>query len=385
MLCFGVQLVDFSGTLLIFVNLTFTDKLMPTNKNATLRYRTLDNLLCSEEWSTIKDMISACEKSISEECGRQETVSRVTIYNDLEFLSGLDGVRIDKKRGRPVRYRYARESKTFNGTLVPSQSYADLEYTLEFLESISGLVSVDGVIKKLKRQFEGNGRLMQQIISFESNPRLRNRDLLWSLYRHIREGHPLCLKYNAAYMEVKEIDFQPWYLKQYLNRWYLLGWAYRIKDNNGVRDNPGLRNLAIDRIEVPPSGKIMVDTARMRSNLRKLNTPDKEWYIDFEKFFSDIIGVSRYDEEPVTVVLRADLNDTRSRYDWYRMNTKPIHPSQKVWIEDETGYVSLTVRPNNELYSVLLGYGYLEIVSPESVREEMKRRIDNLRLHYEKH
>lgn len=30
-------------------------------------------------------------------------------------------------------------------------------------------------------------------------------------------------------------------------------------------------------------------------------------------------------------------------------------------------------------------YGCLEIVSPESVREEMKRRIDNLRLHYEMH
>ena len=30
-------------------------------------------------------------------------------------------------------------------------------------------------------------------------------------------------------------------------------------------------------------------------------------------------------------------------------------------------------------------YGCLEIVSPESVREKKKRRIDNLRLHYEKH
>lgn len=30
-------------------------------------------------------------------------------------------------------------------------------------------------------------------------------------------------------------------------------------------------------------------------------------------------------------------------------------------------------------------YGCLEIVSPESFREKMKRRIDNLRLHYEKH
>ena len=123
----------------------------------------------------------------------------------------------------------------------------------------------------------------------------------------------------------------------------------------------------------------------MRANLRKLNTPDKEWYMDFEKYFSDIIGVSRYDEEPVTVILKADLKNTKAKYDWYRMNTKPIHPSQKVWVDDEAGYISLTVRPNNEMYSVLLGYGHLEIISPESVREEMKRRIENLRLHYEKH
>ena len=111
----------------IFVNLIFTDTVMPANKNATLRYRTIDNLLCSEEWSTIDDMTTACEKRISEECGRQATVSRVTIYKDIEFLSGLDGVKIEKTSSRPVKYRYARDSKTFNGTLVPSQSYADLE------------------------------------------------------------------------------------------------------------------------------------------------------------------------------------------------------------------------------------------------------------------
>lgn len=301
-----------------------------------MTFKNIDNLLCSEEWSTIEDMISVCEKTISEESGRQVTVSRVTIYKDIGFLSRLYGVRIDKRSGRPVRYRYARDSKTFNGTLVPSQSYADLEYTLEFLESISGLVSVDAVVKKLKRQLEGRGKLMQQLISFESNPRLRNRNLLWSLYRHIREGHPLSLKYNASYMEVKDIDFQPWYLKQYLNRWFLMGWAYRIADNNGVRNEPGLRNLAIDRIEIPSDGVLEIDVDRLRSGNLKLNRPDKEWYVDFENYFSDIIGVSRYNEEPVEVILKADLNDMKSKYDWYRMNTKPVHTSQKVWVEDGT-------------------------------------------------
>lgn len=374
--------IDNKRLLFIFVNLLFTDTVMPANKNATLRYRAIDNLLCSEEWSTIEDMISVCEKTISEESGRQVTVSRVTIYKDIDFLSRLDGVKIDKRSGRPVRYRYARDSKTFNGTLVPSQSYADLEYTLEFLESISGLVSVDAVVKKLKRQLEGRGKLMQQLISFESNPRLRNRNLLWSLYRHIREGHPLSLRYNAAYMEVKDIDFQPWYLKQYLNRWFLMGWAYRIADNNGVRDEPGLRNLAIDRIEIPSDGVLKIDVDRLRSGNLKLNRPDKEWYVDFENYFSDIIGVSRYNEEPVEVILKADLNDMKSKYDWYRMNTKPVHTSQKVWVEDGTGYVSLTVRPNNELYSVLMTYANLEVISPQPVRDEMKRRIEHLLSHY---
>lgn len=33
----------------MFVNLTFTDVLILTNKNATLSYLIMDNLLCSEE------------------------------------------------------------------------------------------------------------------------------------------------------------------------------------------------------------------------------------------------------------------------------------------------------------------------------------------------
>ena len=58
----------------------------------------------------------------------------------------------------------------------------------------------------------------------------------------------------------------------------------------------------------------------------------------FTKLFFNvyIIGVSRYNEEPVEVILKADLNDMKSKYDWYRMNTKPVHTSQKVWVEDGT-------------------------------------------------
>lgn len=44
--------------MLVFVNLTFTDVLILTNKNATLRYLIMDNLLCSEERSVVGDTVS---------------------------------------------------------------------------------------------------------------------------------------------------------------------------------------------------------------------------------------------------------------------------------------------------------------------------------------
>lgn len=44
--------------MLVFVNLIFTDVLILTNKNATLRYLIMDNLLCSEERSVVGDMVS---------------------------------------------------------------------------------------------------------------------------------------------------------------------------------------------------------------------------------------------------------------------------------------------------------------------------------------
>ena len=51
----------------MFVNLTFTDVLILTNKNATLRYLIMYNLLCYEERSIVGDTYSVCERSLSEE------------------------------------------------------------------------------------------------------------------------------------------------------------------------------------------------------------------------------------------------------------------------------------------------------------------------------
>lgn len=66
----------------MFVNLTFTDMLISTNKNATLRYRTLDSQFCSEAWNSIGDIVSVYERIISEDYGYLEIVSPESVREE---------------------------------------------------------------------------------------------------------------------------------------------------------------------------------------------------------------------------------------------------------------------------------------------------------------
>lgn len=68
----------------MFVNLTFTDVLILTNKNATLRYLIMDNLLCSEERSVVGDTVYVCERSLSEDYGCLEIVSPESVREKKE-------------------------------------------------------------------------------------------------------------------------------------------------------------------------------------------------------------------------------------------------------------------------------------------------------------
>ena len=70
--------------MLVFVNLTFTDMLIPTNKNATLSYLIMDNLLCSEERSVVGDTFSVCERSLSEDYCCLEIVSPESVRGKKE-------------------------------------------------------------------------------------------------------------------------------------------------------------------------------------------------------------------------------------------------------------------------------------------------------------
>ena len=91
---------------------------------------------------------------------------------------------------------------------------------------------------------------------------------------------------------------------------------------------------------------------------------------DFEAYFRDIIGVSIEKDKEVAHI-RLKFSPSRLPY----VISKPIHHSQYVENEAE-GIMTLDVIPNKELISELIWFGEdVEVLSPDSLREEIKEKI----------
>ena len=97
--------------------------------------------------------------------------------------------------------------------------------------------------------------------------------------------------------------------------------------------------------------------------------------VDFEHYFDDIIGVSSNKSDAFTlIVLRVCAEQLPY------MLTKPLHHTQEICelLQDGNAIVSIKVKPNFELIQLLLSFGErVTVLEPETLREEIKHRIEN--------
>ena len=201
----------------------------------------------------------------------------------------------------------------------------------------------------------------EQVISASLDRILTNIEFLPSLYEAITNKTVLEIDYKPFQEEEVTLIFHPHYLKEYNGRWHLFGYAEGREPEYGY-------NIALDRIQSKP---------RERSLVEYVAAP-KHFY---DEFFKDIIGVShKIDAQKEHIVIRA-----RSLYIYKLMDTKPLHQSHTVvrpfaqYEDGEYAEFSVDVEPNNEFYGRILQMGAgLEVVSPESVRNEIAQRVHNL-------
>lgn len=331
---------------------------MATNKHAQIRYRALDN--CFSNFGRkffIDDLREACSKAIYDNKGIETTVSRRQIFDDMNYMESEEGFAAPIERlsdDRKKYYRYNDSRFSINQQPLSPTELSQLKDTIYMLNRFSGMPQFDWMHEVLAR-FESSFNLKGDVsnaVSFQDNPDLKGLCHFSDLFNAIINKQVLRITYKRFSKPETERIFHPYHLKQYNTRWFLFGYDENFADKYPVT------SLALDRIE-----RITTEQIAYREN--------KE--IDFIDYFYDVVGVSvPLNQSKETILLKA--NTTAFHY----INTKPLHGSQKIKSYDgETAIIELSLIPNYEFETILLGYAdNVEIVEPISLREKIKQRSE---------
>ena len=148
---------------------------------------------------------------------------------------------------------------------------------------------------------------------------------------------------------LQEFHVQPYALKVFNRRWYLLGY---------IKEKRDLRTIALDRI----------------LDLKILSTSfELPEDFDARKYFANVVGIFVNNDLPVTkVMIRA--YGTQAEY----LRSTPLHKSQAEGRSKYREFAEFTYRLciTPELVSQLLAMGdKVEVLEPEELREEMKEEL----------
>ncbi len=295
-------------------------------------------------------------------------VTRRCIEKDIEslqdapFRADIETFQIDGK----IIYRYRRSSSSIFREELSNEERNLLHEVLSTIGQFDGLNHFDW-LEKFKMGLGLERR--RQIISFSNNPYLQNTNLLGTLFDQISNKVVIRLSYHTfTDATIRSIDFHPYLLKQYNDRWFLLGAA----DNDKV-----ILTFALDRID----------------NVEPL--PERKYEDCTEELaerFEDIVGVTLYEDRPVEHIL-CWVSDTAKGY----ITTKPIHGSftpikgdkdiklREEFPQLEGGmFFTLDCINNYELIRELCSYGKDLIVlrSDGSVVDDVRKRIGEMNESY---
>ena len=337
---------------------------MPANRNALIRYKTIDKCLQNRyrKW-TLDNLIETVSDALYEYEGIDKGISKRTIQSDIQTM------RSDKLGyNAPIivleKKYYTYEEPDYSITNIPltDQDLNQLSEAVEFLKQFQGFShfrQLGGMVQKLEDHIHSAKEKKKPVISFDSNPNLKGIEHLDTLYQAVIKKSVLKMQYQSfKARSASEVFLHHYLLKEFNNRWFILGQK---------NDKKEVITYALDRI-------VSLETA----NEKHYQANES---FDPDNFYKDVVGVTVMQGIlPEKVVFK--VNHRNAQY----VLTKPIHHSQKTLSQDEDGYIfQLDIKINFELERIFLGYGSsLEIISPRRLRGRIKKNLKSAAEQYEK-
>ncbi|MBB3696820.1 WYL domain-containing protein [Flammeovirga yaeyamensis] len=337
---------------------------MAQNKNALIRYKTIDKCLQNryKEW-TLDDLIEACSEALYEYEGRDINVSKRSVQLDIQMMrSDKLGYNAPIVVYNKKYYKYDDDNYSIMNIPLNENDMSILSETVEMLKQFkdfSLFSELGGIIKRLEDKVYSEKTNQPCIIHFDKNENLKGLQHLDIIYQAILKEVCLNVKYQSfTAKKPTHIVFYPYILKEFNNRWFMVG----KRKNNRV-----ILNFALDRI--------------MEIDYNFVDEYIKEPF-DGEKYYKDTIGVTVMNKKQL-YECHLKVNKINAPY----VLTKPIHQSQKLVeeLEDGSVIISVYVHINYEFERIILGFGdSMEVIKPWTLKSRMKWRLKKAYLNYEK-
>lgn len=336
---------------------------MPTNFDALIRYHTIDKCLQNHfrKWS-IEDLGRACFEALDEARYRSEkiTVSPRTIENDIRIMRGGQlgyNAPIIREKGY---FSYSDKAYSIKNATLSQKDIENISLAAKILGQYRGFSFIEdlsGILNKLETRIKVNqANELQHIVQFEHIPESMGTEYIHKLIDAISNKNVVELEYKRFDSpEIKSHIIHPYLLKEFRNRWYLLGLNEKHRK---------ITTYALDRI----AGLDLVQDIEFKTS-HSFNP---------ETYFKHTIGISYSEEEPMDVLIEV-VHD----FVPYLL-TQPIHESQQL-MEEKPGssLFKLHLVINNELETLLAGFSdFITVHSPPSLKQMLIAKLKKAQKNY---
>lgn len=175
---------------------------MPVNRNALIRYKTIDTCLRNKyrQW-TLEDLIDACSDALYEYEGIDKGISKRTVQMDIQMMRseklGYNApiVVYDNKY-----YKYEDEDYSITNTPLSEQDLKTMSEAVEVLRQFKGFSYFSGmgdIVSRLEDHVTSAKQKTIPVIDFEKNESLKGLDYLDVIYHAIVNKQVLNMKYRS--------------------------------------------------------------------------------------------------------------------------------------------------------------------------------------------
>jgi predicted DNA-binding transcriptional regulator YafY len=334
---------------------------MAVIKNALLRYQTLDRCLRNTgRRYSVNDLLNEVNEALIEDNPKSNGIQIRQLRDDIAFMRSEAGYNAPIETvagdGKKHYYFYSDPKFSINNSPLNTTEANQLKNALTLLqrfEDSPGFEWIAEINVTLKDTF-GLKSDSPKVIAFESNLDYSGYNLITPVFNAIVNKRILKVNYAPFGKEPFELEFHPYYLKQYNSRWFVFGFNTLLEVETW--------NLALDRIK----------------EVKEVDGQYRETKMDWEYYFSEIIGVTKpLDGKEETIELL--FSENLAPY----IKTKPLHQSQKDYPHEKGLLIRYKLITNYELEQLILSFGEsVEVLSPEHLRNKLAERLKTASNHY---